>query len=102
MLERKKKGQIKGLISHMWLILLYTVKPVIPDVCTKFQNPRSSSSWEIFDENFHIHYLGARLKKEKIEKEGKIKLSTLVLFSVMHLVVLMLYTKFKDSGSNRS
>ena len=42
--ERKKKGQIKGLISHMWLILLYTVQPVIPDVCTKFQNPRSSSS----------------------------------------------------------
>ena len=43
-----------------------------------------------------------RLKKEKIEKEGKINLSTLVLFSVLHLVVLMLYTKFKDSGSNRS
>ena len=43
-----------------------------------------------------------RLKKEKIEKEGKINLSTLVLFSVMHLVVLMLYTKYKDSGSNRS
>ena len=44
MLERKKKGQIKGLISHKWLILLYTVQPVIPDVCTGFQNPRSSSS----------------------------------------------------------
>ena len=39
---------------------------------------------------------------KKIEKEGKKKHSTLVLFSVMHLVVLMLYTKFKDSGSNRS
>ena len=43
-----------------------------------------------------------RLKKEKIEKEGKINLSNLVLFSVMHLLVLMLYTKFKDSCSNRS
>ena len=43
-----------------------------------------------------------RLKKEKIEKEGKINLSTLVLFSVLHLVVLIMYTKFKDSGSNRS
>ena len=58
-MERKKKGQIKGLISH-WLILLYTVQPVIPDVCTKFQSPRSSSSREIFDENFHINYLGVR------------------------------------------
>ena len=41
---KKKKGKIKGLISHMWLIFEYTVQPVIPDVCTKFQNPRSSSS----------------------------------------------------------
>ena len=23
LLERKKNGQIKGLVSHMWLILLY-------------------------------------------------------------------------------
>ena len=38
--------------------------------------------------------LSERLKKEKIEKEGKINLGTLVLFSVLHLVVLMLYTKF--------
>ena len=40
---RKKNEQIKGLISHMWLILEYTVQLVIPDVCTKFQNPKSSS-----------------------------------------------------------
>ena len=38
--------------------LLYTVQLVIPDVCTKFQNSRSSSSGEIFDENFQMHYLG--------------------------------------------
>ena len=37
LLERKRKGQIKGLISHIWLILLYTVQPVIPDVCTKLK-----------------------------------------------------------------
>ena len=43
-MERKKNGQIKGLISDMWLILLYTVQLVIPYVCTKFRNPRSSSS----------------------------------------------------------
>ena len=60
LLDRKKNGQIKGLISHMWLILYHTIQPVISDVCTKFQNPRSSSSREIFDENFNIHYLGVR------------------------------------------
>ena len=43
-----------------------TDKPyVIPDVCTKFQNPRSSSSREIFDENFNIHYFGVRDRKRE-------------------------------------
>ena len=41
-------------------------------------------------------------KGKNIKKKAKINLSTLILFSVMHLVVLILYTKFKDSGSNRS
>ena len=44
LLERKKNGQIKGLMSKMLLILLYTVQLVISDVCTNFQNSRSSSS----------------------------------------------------------
>ena len=49
-LERKKNEQIKGLISSMWLILQYIVQHVITKLCTKFQDSRSSSSWEIFDE----------------------------------------------------
>ena len=65
LLESKKNRQIKGLISHMWLILYHTVQPVMPDVCTKFQNPRSSSSCEIFDENFHIHYIRVRDRKRE-------------------------------------
>ena len=43
-LERKINGQIKELISNMCLVLLYTVQLVIPGVCTKFQNFRSSIS----------------------------------------------------------
>ena len=60
------------LISPMWLILYYTVQAIIPDVCTKFQNPRSSSSREIFDENLHIQYLG-EIEKRKNKKEGESK-----------------------------
>ena len=53
---------------------------------TKFQNPRSSSYREIFDENFHIHYLGVRYRKrEKKKKKAKINLSTLILFSVIQI-----------------
>ena len=42
--REKEKWKIKGLISHMWLILQYTVRIAISDVCTKFQSPRSNSS----------------------------------------------------------
>ena len=51
----KKNGQIKGLIKNMWLILCYTIQLIIPDVYTKFQNPRSSSCCEIFDEKKLTH-----------------------------------------------
>ena len=44
---------------------LYTVQLLLSDVCTKFQNSRSSSSGEIFDENFHMHYLGEIEKRKK-------------------------------------
>ena len=30
----------------------YAVQLSIPDVCTKLQNPTSSSSWKIFDRKF--------------------------------------------------
>ena len=60
-----KEKWMKGLISNIWLNFLYTVQLVISDVCTKFQNSRSNSSREIFDENFHMHYLGVRVGKRK-------------------------------------
>ena len=39
-----------GMISMRMLILSYTIQQVISNVCTKCQNPRCSSSWEILDE----------------------------------------------------
>ena len=64
LLERKKNRQLRGLIRNMWLILIYTVQLVVPNVCTKFPKPWLCISCEIFDENFHIHY-SERYKKEK-------------------------------------
>ena len=54
------------------LILFYPIQQVKPKFCTKFQNPRHSISWEIFDTNFPMYYIGVRdEKKRKMEKEGK-------------------------------
>ena len=47
----------------MWLILLYTVQPVIPDVCTKFQNPRSSSSLEIITMTFIRAWMNSKFSQ---------------------------------------
>ena len=44
LLVRKKKEQIKKMISRRRLILSYTLQQVIPNIFTKFQNPRCSSS----------------------------------------------------------
>ena len=41
--EKKKNGQIKGLIRNMWLILLKTVQLIITKLCTKFQDPTSQA-----------------------------------------------------------
>ena len=48
--KKKKQGHIMGMVNMRMPILLYTIQ-VIPNVCTKFQNPRWSSSWEIYDTN---------------------------------------------------
>ena len=49
------------------LILFYTIQKVIPNICSKFQNPRYSSSWEIFDTNFPMYCDGMR--DGKMEKD---------------------------------
>ena len=43
------------MINRRRLILSYTIQQVIPNICTKFQNPRHSSSREIFDEKNSLH-----------------------------------------------
>ena len=59
------------MINRRMLILSYSIQQVIPNICTKYQNPRQSSSWEIFDTNFPMYYISERWEKAKIEKEGK-------------------------------
>ena len=101
--KNKENGQIKGMIRSSMLIPFYAIQQVIPNICTKFQNPRRSSSWEIFDTNFPMYYTGVRdWKKEKWKKKTKINHSILVFFPTIYLPPLKMYTKFEDSGSHRS
>ena len=68
-----KKGQIKGMNNTRMLILSYTIQMVVPNVNTKFWNPRCSSSWEIFETNVPVHCTGVKdgKKGKKVKRSHK-------------------------------
>ena len=45
-------------------------------------------------------YIG--VTEEKIEKEGKMSFSNFLFIYTIHLAYLKMFTKFKNTGSNRS
>ena len=103
MLGEKEKWTNKAMISSSRLLFFYTIQQATPNICTKFQNPRCSSSWEIFYTNFPMYDIGVRdVKKEKWKKKAKINHRILVFFLTIILAPLNVYTKFEDSGCNRS
>ena len=60
LIGEKENGQIMEMVSIRRLFLSYTMQQVIPNICTKFQNPRCSCFCEIFDTNFPMYYIGVR------------------------------------------
>ena len=84
--EKKKNGQIKMMTSMRMLILSYAIQLVIPNVCTKFQNSRSSS-WEVCDKKFYLW-------KRKLHKYWHISMRMLNLSYTIQ-VIPNVYTKFQ-------
>ena len=78
------------MISMRILILSYTIQQVIPNVCTKFQDPRCSSSWEIFD----------KIKTLEKKKNGQItrmiSMRMLILSYMIQVVVPNVCTKIQN------
>ena len=75
-----------GLISNMWLFFCYTIQLINIKLCTKFQNPKSISCWEIFDRKkcLYVLYKSERRKKWKIKKEGKMRINILISNYTVH------------------
>ena len=49
-IEEKVKWTNKGTdMQYVAVFFCYTIQPITIKLCTKFQNPKSSSCWEIFD-----------------------------------------------------
>ena len=84
---KEKNGQIEGLISNMLLFLCYTAQLVISNLCTKFNNPKSSNCLEILDgRSPYTLHRSERWNNRKFEKEGKINISNLIFFYTIYLV----------------
>ena len=55
------------------------------------------------EKNVHMYYIRVKEgKNEKLKKEGKMRISILISIYTVHFAFLKLYTKFENTGSNRS
>ena len=89
----KEKEQINGLICKMWLLLLH--KQLITITKKLLRN-----LWQ--KKCPYVFYRSDRRKHWKFEKkEGKMKISILVLINTIHFAHMKVYTKFENTGSNR-
>ena len=66
------------------------------NIFIKFQNPRCSSSWKIFDANSPMHYTGVRDGQKW--KNGQINLSFLIFFYTTNLATLEVLQHLKNSA----
>ena len=53
--------------------------------------------------NVHMYYIREKEgKNENLKKEGKMRISILISIYTVHFAILKMYTKFENTGSNRS
>ena len=86
-IENLKKGKMR--ISTF--IFIYTI-------CFAFLNQVVAE--KTLTKNVHMCYIG--VTEGKIEKEGKMSFSIFIFIYTIHLAYLKVYTKFENTGSNRS
>ena len=74
-----------------------TMQLITIKLCTKFQNPKSNSCWEIFDrKNVHMYYMGVREEKiENLNKEGKMRTGILIFIYTIHFACLKVTQNLK-------
>ena len=82
----------------------YTIQLITIKLCTKFKNPKSSSCVEILDRKKcpNVFYRKDKRKNENLKKEGQMRISILIFINAIHLAYLKVYTKFENTGSNKS
>ena len=100
---RERKTNIKGTNKQYVAGFCYTIQLSTIKLCTKFQSPNSSSCWEIFDrKNVHMYFIRVKEGKDEKWKKSDMRINTLISIYTVHFAFLKVYTKFQNTGSNRS
>ena len=78
-----------GILGQVWYLIVS-----IPDLCT----------FTYFDrKNVHMYYVREKEgKNENLKKEGKMRISILISIYTVQFAILKMYTKFENTGSNKS
>ena len=77
-----------------------TLSSFVPNFRILFQVVAEKS---LTEENVHMYYLRVIVgKNEKLKKESKMRISVLIFIYKVHFAYLKVYTKFQNTGFNRS
>ena len=82
------------------LNFIYTIQICLSESTQNFIIINPIVAEKILTKNVHICYIG--VTEGKIEKEGKMSFSIFIFIYTIHLAYLKVYTKFKNTGSNRN
>ena len=116
---KSEKLNKEGKMRISILISIYTVHFAFLKVYKKFENTSSNSlssfvpnfriltqvvaQKSLTEKNVHLYYIREKEgKNENLKKEGKMRISILISLYTVHFAYLKVYTKFENTGSNRS
>ena len=116
---KSEKLNKEGKMRISILISIYTVHFAFLKVYKKFENTGSNSlssfvpnfriltqvvaQKSLTEKNVHLYYIREKEgKNENLKKEGKMRISILISVYTVHFAYLKVYTKFENTGSNRS
>ena len=96
------KGTDKQYVAVVFFVTQYnlSLSSFVPNIRILTQVVAEKS---LTEKNVHMYYIRVKeAKNEKLKKEGKMRISILISIYTVHFANLKVYTKFQNTGSNRS
>ena len=88
----------------MWLFFVTQYNKSLSSFVSNFRIlTKVVAEKSLTEKNIHMYYIRVKEgKNEKLKKDGKMRISILISIYTVHFAYLKVYTKFKNTGSNRN